>query len=159
MGMAGDLGAATLRLLVDNLNNKEIISPKILRVYRECRSSPRFGYVIPRPSRGSFEVRPAVDSQDMIKGQSTFARGPYAPASHTSHTSTALRLHRGSPSCIVCTSLSKREGRTAVSLGGPTDGTRRGRRRGGGGMILGAVLGVLVLLVLFCTHGNESVLF
>ena len=30
MGMAGDLGAATLRLLVDNLNNKEIISPKIL---------------------------------------------------------------------------------------------------------------------------------
>ena len=30
MGMAGDLGAATLLLLVDNFNNKEIISPKIL---------------------------------------------------------------------------------------------------------------------------------
>ena len=41
MGMAGDLGAATLHLLVDNFNNKEIISPKILRAYRECCSSPR----------------------------------------------------------------------------------------------------------------------
>ena len=41
MGMAGDLGAATLRLLVDNLNNKEIISPKILQAYRECHSSPQ----------------------------------------------------------------------------------------------------------------------
>ena len=41
MGMAGDLGAATLCLLVDNFNNKEIISPKILRAYHECRSLPQ----------------------------------------------------------------------------------------------------------------------
>ena len=90
--------------------------------------------------------------KDMIERQTALPRWPDAPTTHASHTLKAPRLYRRSPSNIVTTALREREGSVAIRLG-ETGKTGGGDGRWGRRLVLGAMLGVL-LLVLLGACGN-----